>query len=97
MSDFNQMDPWSVSRADLDIMDGAMRLFIAKDVLTDWTHGMIVVAAPDADSISDVILAHENKDGSRTFDEDDYIEGTYIDHGWCEGPARVISYVYGGG
>ncbi len=78
-----------------------MRLFIAKDVLTDWTHGMIVVAAPDADSIRDVILNHmEPRAAGGTylaFDPDDEIDGTYIDHGQCEGPARVIAYTFGGG
>ena len=41
-----------------------MNLYTSNDVLGDWTMGMMVVAAPDVDSIRDVILAHTDTNAS---------------------------------
>ena len=81
-----------------------MRLFIANDVLQDYTYGMIVVAAPSEDAILEVISNSElGKIG--TYDEQEHgisnavpeeVRGTYIDHGEVNGPARLIAYCWGG-
>lgn len=71
-----------------------MKLFIANDVLRDYTYGMIVLAAESQDQIEQVLR------DSDLFDMDseyaDEVLGTYVDHGEVGGEARVISYCYGG-
>jgi len=71
-----------------------MRLFIANDVLKDYTYGMIVLAAESQDQIVQVLR------DSDLFDVDgkyaDNVLGTYVDHGEVGGEARVISYCWGG-
>ncbi len=78
-----------------------LNLYTSNDVLGDWTYGMMVVAAPDVDSIRDVILAHTGTDASGgtylAFDPDDDIDGTWTLQGQVSGDARVIAYQYGGG
>jgi len=75
-----------------------MRLFIANDVLTDYTDGMIVLAAESKDQIEQVL-----RDSGLFFmdDEDDeentHVVGTYVDHGEIGGEARVIAHCWGGG
>ncbi|MEK9748237.1 MAG: hypothetical protein VW443_04780 [Pseudomonadales bacterium] len=76
-------------------------LYVATDVLGDWTYGMIVVAAPDVFSVRDVILAHTGTDASGGtylhFDPDDDIDGTWTLQGQVTGEPRVIAFQYGGG
>jgi len=78
-----------------------MNLYTANDVLGDWTYGMLVVAAPDVDSIRNVILDHTKQDAAGgtyfVFDKDDDINGTWTLQGQVSGDARVIAYQYGGG
>jgi len=78
-----------------------MNLYTSNDVLQDYSYGMMVVVAPDVDSIRDVILAHtkQNAQGGtyHVFDEDDDIDGTWTLQGQVSGDARVIAYQFGGG
>ena len=78
-----------------------LNLYTAKDVLGNWTYGMMVVASPDVDSIRDIILSHQNTNASghlyTVFDPDDDIDGTWTLQGQVSGDARVIAYQYGGG
>jgi hypothetical protein len=67
-----------------------MRLFVATDVLTDYTHGVIALVAPNRESILEVLSQHPS------YDPEDAGEGTYIDHGEIDGPARVIVWHWGG-
>lgn len=74
-----------------------MRLFIANNVLaewtssmTDWTYGMMVVAAESEDDIRDIVI-----DGGFDWDRD-IAQGTWTDHGFVDGDARVIAYCWGG-
>jgi hypothetical protein len=72
-----------------------MKLFIADDVLKDYSYGMIVLAAASKDQIEQVL-----RDSGLFFmdDEEDISEvmGTYVEHGEVSGEARVIAYCYGG-
>jgi len=81
-----------------------MRLFIANDVLQDYTYGMIVVAAPSEDAILEV-LAESELSQVGLYDEEENgipnavpeeVRGTYIDRGEVNGPARLIAYCWGG-
>lgn len=101
----------SMIKTDHTTQGNTMRLFTALDVLTDrhGNHGMISVAAPDRDSIRDVLLAYRNDRmggsyrnyGQSTYrtkeSEEKAFDGTYVEHGEIFGAARVISYIYGGG
>lgn len=67
-----------------------MRLFIANNVLVDWTPGMMVVAAESEDDIRDIVI-----DAGFNWDLD-FANGTWTDHGVVDGDARVIAYCWGG-
>ena len=80
-------------------MADMMNLYVANDVLGDWaddemaqrlwTNGMLVVAAPDLDSIRDIIL------GDPLGFADADIDGTFVLQGQVSGDARVIAHQRG--
>jgi hypothetical protein len=69
-----------------------MRLFIGSDVLSDYTDGMIVVAAESEDRIVEIV-----RQELPYTDPSLYRFGEWVDHGEIDGPERVLDYRYGGG
>ena len=65
-----------------------MNIYVFRDVLTDWTSGMIVVRASSAEEAVTVV-------GKEFPDEHVCAEDVILVS--PDGPAEVISYVYGGG
>jgi len=75
-----------------------MNLYIVKEVLCDYTSGMVVIAAPTLERARELHL-EEFGEGANTVDEFD----TAIKCEWytvlqvVDQPEGVVSYVYGGG
>ena len=75
-----------------------INLYIIKEVLTDYTSGMVVIAAPSLDRARELYLA-EFGETVNTVDEFD----TAIKCEWytvlqvVDQPEGIVSYVYGGG
>ena len=72
-------------------------LYIIKEVLNDYTSGMVVIAAPSLDRARELYLAEFGETGN-TVDEFD----TAIKCEWytvlqvVDQPEGIVSYVYGG-
>ena len=77
-------------------LEFVMRLFVACDVLREYSFGAIVVIAPDAESVVDVLRAQGEFDiyNDEEFQED-VASGTFEDVGEAEGPARLILAQWG--
>lgn len=73
-----------------------MNLYIIKEVLSDYTSGMAVIAAPSLDRVRELYRAEfgdycmEEYDFAISNGEYKVIEG--VNH-----PEGIVSYVYGGG
>ena len=71
-----------------------MNLYIIDEVLSDYTHGMCVIAAESMAQCREFFIAEfsnaEDFDNSEEFEQYTVIEG--VNH-----PAGLVSYVYGGG
>jgi hypothetical protein len=73
--------------------EATMNLYIIAEVLTDWTSGMAVIAAPDKERCREIFLKEFGEYYMKDYDENaefTVIEG--VNH--SEG---VVQYVYGGG
>lgn len=68
-----------------------LNLYVATDVLTDYTSGMIVVAAPDITSIPEILI--DSGEFSRSHDS---IDGTWELVGHTDGDPRLVAFSYGG-
>ena len=71
-----------------------MKLFIIKEVLSDYTSGMAVIAAENKDQCRELFLKEFGEFNAKEFDE--YAEFTVIESVGLD-EAGVVQYVYGGG
>lgn len=71
-----------------------MRIFTADNVLTDWTHGMIVVVCESEEDIADVLTDHDEL--SAHIIESVIRHGDWQDMGEAAGDPRVVGICWGG-
>jgi len=71
-----------------------MKLFIINNVLSDYTSGMVVIAAENKDQCRELFIKEFSEWHAKDFDE--YGTFTVIESASVE-EAGVIDYVYGGG
>ncbi len=68
-------------------------LYILNNVLSDYTDGMAVIAAPNMERCREIFLAEFGKFHTEEFDE--FAKIKVIEN--VPQPEGVVSYVYGGG
>ena len=76
-----------------------MNLYIISQVLSDYTFGMVVIAAPDLDRCRDMFIAEFGNDWQPTIDEYDGAikRGSYTVLAVQDQEEGIVSYVFGGG
>jgi hypothetical protein len=67
-------------------------LYIISEVLTDYTSGMVVIAAPSKERCREIFVKKFTEYEAKGFDE--YAEFTVIEG--VNHPEGVVDYVYGG-
>lgn len=80
-----------------------MRIYVADDVLTDWTHGMVVVVIDCDAEICErelrtriyELLIREDTLGE-SYAQEVAFGGSWMDHGEAAGTERVIGICWGG-
>ena len=75
-----------------------MNLYIIEDVLSDYTFGMAVIAAPSLERCRELFIAEFGAFQSNVSEYDQAImNGAYKVLSVVSQPEGVVSYVYGGG
>lgn len=80
-------------------MKTEMNLYIIADVLSDYTSGMVVIAAPTLERCREIFIAKLGRDWEPTIEEYDHaIEaGSYKVLQVVGQEEGIVDYVYGGG
>ena len=73
--------------------EATMNLYIINEVLSDYTSGMAVIAAPNKDRCREIFIKEFTEYYAKGFDK--YAEFTVIEG--VNHPEGVVDYVYGGG
>jgi hypothetical protein len=69
-----------------------MKLFIINNVLSDYTSGMVVIAAESKEQCRELFIKEFSDFHANEFDQ--YATFTVIDN--VDYPAGIVDYVYGG-
>ena len=71
-----------------------MKLYILKEVLSDYTSGMVIIAAENKDQCRELFIKEFGDYYAEEFDE--YAKFTIIESVGLD-EAGIVEYVYGGG
>lgn len=71
-----------------------MKLYILKEVLSDYTSGMVIIAAENKDQCRELFIKEFGEYYAKDFDE--YARFTVIESVGLD-EAGIVEYVYGGG
>jgi hypothetical protein len=78
--------------------ENAMNLYIIEDVLSDYTFGMVVIAAPSLERCRELFIAEFGIFESRVLEYDNAIKNdAYKVLSVANQSEGVVSYVHGGG
>ena len=75
----------------------SMNLYIINEVLTDYTSGMVVIAAESIDRAREIFVDNDEFTGELCEFNNATMKGNYKTIEGVNHPEGVISYVYGGG